>query len=110
MSINENILLLLKEKTDPAYKCFSEKIIRNIDPERILGVRTPEIKMIYHLIRHDNESEIFLSSLPHSYQEEDYLHAMFIKNERDYERAILLTTGQHVTGCLQKVFVKIQNL
>lgn len=41
-----DILKILKENADPAYKDFTEKLIPNIDPQRILGVRMPIIKKL----------------------------------------------------------------
>ncbi|MDY6065448.1 MAG: DNA alkylation repair protein [Finegoldia sp.] len=41
-----NILKVLSEKADPAYKKFTQKLLPTVDPDRILGVRSPDIKSL----------------------------------------------------------------
>lgn len=70
---------------DIKYQAFQAKLIPNIDPETIIGVRTPELRK---LAKEMGEGEDFLQSLPHRYFEENQLHGFILANGKDFETAI----------------------
>lgn len=60
---------------DKKYRDFQSKLIPTLDPDRIIGVRTPELrKYAKQLIRREDIPE-FLRALPHPYFDENQLHA-----------------------------------
>lgn len=68
---------------DTTYRDFQRKLIPNIDPETIIGVRTPELrKMAKGLTLKD------LGDLPHRYFEENQLHAFILSAEKDFDAVI----------------------
>ena len=87
MSIQEKLF----ELQDLGYKEFQSKLIPNIAPELIIGVRTPVLRKYAKEIAGTDEAEEFLKSLPHEYYDEDNLHAFLIENEKDFDKAIALT-------------------
>ncbi len=75
---------------DEKYRLMQCKIIPNIEPDSIIGVRTPELrKMAKQILKHD-DADAFLSDLPHKYFEENQLHAFMISEIKDYDRCVTL--------------------
>lgn len=73
---------------DKEYKFFQEKIISTVNPDTIIGVRTPELrKLAKILIKEDYTS--FLKELPHKYFDENQLHAFIISEIKNYDECIL---------------------
>lgn len=68
---------------DPAYRDFQRKLIPNIDPESILGVRTPQLRQMARRLTLDD-----LGKLPHRSFEENQLHAFILSRERDFDTVI----------------------
>ena len=78
---------LLKSK-DLEYKTFQSKLIPNIDSSTMIGVRTPELKIIAKNLYKNNDYELFLNSLPHNYYEENIIHGLVISEIKDYDLCI----------------------
>ena len=75
MEIIEKKLLELQ---DLQYREFHAKLMPNVDPDRIIGVRTPQLRKLAKEIAGENYSNDFLEELPHRYYEENNLHAALI--------------------------------
>ena len=73
---------------DLKYKEFHQKLIPNVDPDLVIGVRTPELRKFAKEFSKTGESEQFLKSLPHKYYEENNLHAFLIEQLKDFNLAI----------------------
>lgn len=71
---------------DVKYRDFQRRLIPNIPPESIIGVRTPELKKLAKEI--SGGAEEFLSELPHAYFEENQVHAFIIAGMRDFGECI----------------------
>ena len=86
--INEDIRAELRRLQDIKYRDFQSKLIPTIDPDTVIGVRTPELrKYAKTLVKKENIQE-FLNELPHRYFDENQLHAFIISEIRDYERCV----------------------
>jgi len=83
-----NIESILLEMADAAYKEFQSKLIPNIDSDKIIGVRIPELKAFAKSIRDTKEADEFLSSLPHKYYDENNLHAFLIAQTKNFDECI----------------------
>jgi len=70
---------------DIVYRDFQRKTIPGIDPETIIGVRTPQLRAMAKAMSGTQEAEAFLSSLPHDTFEENQLHAFLINEIRAFE-------------------------
>ena len=73
---------------DPSYAVFQAKLIPTVAADRIIGVRTPDIRRFSKVLYRDKAAECFLRSLPHRYYEENQLHSFLISQERDFEACI----------------------
>ena len=85
------ITTFLLSQKDLAYRDFSAKLIPNIDKESVIGVRTPVLRKFAKEIYGTNNAEDFLCCLPHDYLEQNHLHAFLIEQEKDIEKALMLT-------------------
>lgn len=74
----EQIVQELLELQDKEYKAFHAKLIPNIEPERIIGVRTPVLRKYAKEVAKRPEAEAFLGELPHTYYEENNLHGFLL--------------------------------
>lgn len=73
---------------DLEYKLFQSKLIPNISPERIIGVRTPALRVLAGELHRREGAGDFLSALPHRYFDENQLHAFILSLGRDYGQTV----------------------
>jgi len=73
---------------DIKYKEFHSKLMPTINPEVIIGVRTPELRKLAKQITKSTEVELFMKQLPHKYYEENNLHAFLIEAIKEYDSCI----------------------
>lgn len=73
---------------DIPYKEFHSKLIPNIDPNLVIGVRTPALRKLAKGLAKTSEAEVYLTCLPHKYYEENNLHGFIIESIKDYEKVI----------------------
>ena len=78
----------LFELQDVKYRDFQANLIPTVELKNMIGVRTPELrKYAKQLIKEEGISE-FLHSLPHSYFDENQLHAFILSEMKDYEHCV----------------------
>ncbi len=73
---------------DEGYRAFQAKLVPNIPPETILGVRTPQLRAIAKEVFQSGEREAFLQDLPHRYYEENLIHFFMLAMIRDFDRCV----------------------
>ena len=91
ISIIDEIRARLFAEQDIPYRDFQAKLIPGIDPESMIGVRTPALRKLAKEYVRREETAAFLEELPHRYFDENQLHAFIISEVKDYERCIGLT-------------------
>ena len=82
------ILRELFQKQDVAYRDFQLALIPTVRKERIIGVRTPELRAMAKALRGSDEAAAFLRRLPHLYFEENQLHAFLIELIADFAACV----------------------
>ena len=85
-----NIVKQLKEFQDTDYRSFQIKLMPSVSPQSIIGVRTPDLRMMTRALAGTPMAEEYLSELPHEYFEENQVHAFLISEEKDFEKCIEL--------------------
>ena len=80
----------LANHVDPNYAAFMRPLVPTVDPRRLVGVRTPQLRKIARELYRRGDASVFMRSLPHVLFEENQVHAFAIGMEREYERAIEL--------------------
>lgn len=73
---------------DNEYKELQAKTIPSIDPNTIIGVRTPELRSLAKKMVKENNYKSFLEELPHKYFDENQLHAFIISEIKDFNECI----------------------
>ena len=84
----QEIISELFRKQDAAYAALQMKILPTVDPDRIIGVRTLNLRSFAKTLFNDKGTDSFLACLPHRYFDEDQLHAFIISLEKDFEKCI----------------------
>ena len=73
---------------DQSYRDFQAKLIPSMDPDRMIGVRTPALRAYAKALLKEPSAEEFLQALPHRYFDEDQLHAFLLSEIRDFDRCV----------------------
>lgn len=83
-----DILSELRALADARYRAFQTRLMPTVAPERVLGVRLPALNKLCARLADSPEARAFLLKLPHDYYDEDMLHALFIRETRDFNAAL----------------------
>ena len=75
---------MLFQLQDKKYRDFHSKLIPTIPRETVIGVRTPAVRKLAKEYAKDPESIAFLKELPHTYYDENILHALLVAEIKDY--------------------------
>lgn len=78
----------LFDLADRDYAAFQAKLAPTISPDKFIGVRMPELRRFAAQYGKTAQSDLFLSTLPHEYQDENLLHAILISNLRDFDACL----------------------
>ena len=73
---------------DEKYQAFQVKLFPTLNPESIIGVRTPDLRSYAKKLLKQEEIAEFLSDLPHRYFDENQLHAFIISELKDYGKCM----------------------
>lgn len=80
------ILERLFSMQDVGYQAFQRRLMPTVAPERVIGVRTPQLRRLAKELR--GSAGAFLAELPHFYYEENNLHAFLIEGISDYDECL----------------------
>lgn len=83
------ILNKLFELQDIEYANFQSKLMPSISKDTIIGVRVPEVRKLAKQYIKNEESNLFLKTLPHKYYDENMLHGLLISEIKDFEKCII---------------------
>ena len=73
---------------DPEYRLFQSKLMPTVDPARVIGVRTPDLRKLSRELAGTEQAAAFVRQLPHDYYEENNLHGFLIASLRDYGETV----------------------
>lgn len=76
---------------DEGYKAFQCPLMPTVDPDTVMGVRTPILRRMAKELRGTPGGEALMADLPHAYFEENQLHAFLIESVRDFDEAVAAT-------------------
>lgn len=86
--IQEDIRQWLTAHQDIAYRDFQSSLIPNIDKNRFIGVRTPDLRQFAKTVGRRDDVDVFLHELPHHYFDENQLHALLLSDRKDYASCV----------------------
>ena len=87
-NMEQTVQAQLFELQDLKYRDFQCKLMPTVDPDTVIGVRTPELRKFAKAFGKQPEAAEFLKILPHKYYEENNLHGFLIENMKDYGQVI----------------------
>lgn len=73
---------------DLSYKEFHSKLIPTVNPDLLIGVRTPDLRKYAKELFGSVEAKLFVNQLPHKYYEENNLHGFLIEKIKDYDECV----------------------
>lgn len=73
---------------DLDYKAFQCRLMPNIDPDTVIGVRTPELRAFAKNLAKTPDAREFINILPHKYYDENNLHGFLLETIKDYDEAL----------------------
>ena len=82
------ILNRLYALADPAYGEFQSKLIPDMDRTLFIGVRTPALRNLAKELYGTDEATEFLNDLPHTYFDENQLHAFLVSRAKPFDICI----------------------
>lgn len=88
--ISGDIYKELVSLQDKGYRDMQITIIPTVDPDLIIGVRTPALRALAKELSKREDIDTFLNDLPHKYFEENQLHAFILSGMKDAAKAIEL--------------------
>ena len=88
MSILKAIQDKLYALQDTKYRDFQGKLIPTVNPKAIIGVRTPDLRTLAKELAKQEDIGTFLDTLPHTYFDENQLHAFILSEMKDYGQCI----------------------
>ncbi|NLB51510.1 MAG: DNA alkylation repair protein, partial [Syntrophomonadaceae bacterium] len=88
MRVDAMVQTKLFEMQDLKYKEFQCKLMPTVNPETVIGVRTPELRKFAREFSQTPQAAEFLKILPHTYYEENNLQGFLIERIKDYDTAI----------------------
>jgi len=76
---------------DESYRAFQSALLPTVKKDKILGVRTPQLKKLAKQLSEGEKAQAFMQALPHELFEENQLHAFLIGQLRDFDDALAQT-------------------
>lgn len=76
---------------DEGYRAFHSRLMPTVPLETVIGVRVPALRRLAKQLAGTPQAEAFLQELPHTYYEENNLHAFLLESIRDYDAALAAT-------------------
>ena len=86
--ITEEIREELFRIRDIEYRDFQVRLIPSVEPDQVIGVRTPALRKYARQLAKRADAQIFLQDLPHRYFDENQLHAFMISGIKDYGKCL----------------------
>ena len=84
-TIITNVQTHLFKLQDLKYRDFHAKLMPTVNKEKIIGVRTPALRVFAKKYGKTDEAKEYLQILPHQYYEENNLHGLLIEQIKDYD-------------------------
>ncbi len=86
--LTEEIRMELYRLQDEKYRDFQSRLIPTIEKGTIIGVRTPQLRAYAKQLAKRADVREFLEELPHTYFDENQLHAFLISQMKEFDSCI----------------------
>lgn len=88
MDIDQLILNDIKARANEKNMAFMSKLVPNVEPERVLGLYSADLKAIAKKYADNEHIDGFLGNLPHFYLEQNTIHGLIICGIKDYDKCV----------------------
>ncbi len=88
MTVTEEIRKALLAQGNESFREFNAKLMPGTDIDRVIGVKTPELKALAKQYAKHPDVGAFLEDLPHAYFEENQLHAFLLCEIKDFDACL----------------------
>ncbi len=88
MTISEELRVTLFAQSNETFRAFNAKLMPGMEIDRVIGVKTPELRALAKRYAKHPEIGAFLNDLPHAYFEENQLHAFLLCEIRDFDACL----------------------
>lgn len=88
MTAVESIQRRLFALQDLKYRDFQAKLTPGVAKEKMIGVRTPELRKLAKELKDTSEAAAFLKVLPHEYYDENNLHGFLLSELKDFDETV----------------------
>ena len=88
ISVEDRIQEALFDAQDLKFKAFHSRLIPTIPADTVIGVRTPDLKLIAKNFSADPNIDKFLDKLPHKYYDENQVHSFILSGIKDFDECI----------------------
>ena len=78
----------LFEIKDDEYKVFQLNLMPGVEPDTVLGVRTPLLRKFSKEVFKSKDYDDFLNDFPHKYYDEMNLHGFVLCEIKDYDKVV----------------------
>lgn len=75
---------------DATYAAFQSKLMPTVEPSLVIGVRMPQVRARAKTLERVGEAGAYLHTLPHTYYEENMLHAVLLSHCANFTECITL--------------------
>jgi 3-methyladenine DNA glycosylase AlkD len=87
-SVDREVQAALFSMQDASYADFQSRLMPEIPREKVIGVRMPALRAYSRTLVRDRQVREFMNHLPHTYYEENNVHAVMIEEISDYRKTI----------------------
>lgn len=89
--VTKKIQKRLFELQDEGYQKFHAKLVPNINPDTVIGVRAPLLKQLAREVAKWPDIDLFLQDVPHTYYDENVLHMRLIGGIKEFDKCLAYT-------------------
>ena len=88
--IAQRVTRELFAQRDATYAAFQSKLMPTVEPSLVIGVRMPQVRVLAKTLEQAGEADAYLHTLPHTYYEENMLHAVLLSHCANFTECITL--------------------
>ncbi len=75
---------------DTTYAAFQSKLMPTVEPSLVIGVRMPQVRALAKKLERAGKADAYMHTLPHTYYEENMLHAVLLSHCTNFAECITL--------------------
>lgn len=90
LAIAQRVAHELFARRDATYAAFQSKLMPTVAPALVIGVRMPQVRALAKTLERAGKAEAYMHTLPHTYYDENMLHAVLLSHCTNFAECITL--------------------